>query len=349
MDVTPFVFAITALIVLGAALALLIDVAPPPGEAAEERLPLITQPYAPGAPFEQPTPYYAAPVPESPDPLEVAANLDRKALLATALMFGTLAMTGGYFGFGPQLRAAGAVRQLETSIERGAHSYASLCFDCHGKRGQGLIGFTLNKADFRASCGPNDQPGAEGPRPDKPCKPADDQKVQEFLFKTIARGRARPAPQYSMPAWSRDENGPLNSEQIQQLVTFIMHGDWEKPVAIREHEGLETEEKPPPPPKAPSPEEQAKTAINTFCVACHAFEPGKTSPNPQAPNLSKYGAEGPFNDQLKALKASGDPDWLKKWIADAPAIKPGTLMPGWKNTLGEDTIKALAEFLLGLK
>lgn len=345
MDVTPFVFVIAALIVLGAALALFIDVAPPPAASAEERLPLITQPFRPGEPVEQPTPYYAAPVPESPDPLEVAANLDRKALLATALMFGTLAMTGAYFVFGPQLRAAGALRQLETSIERGAHLYASLCFDCHGKRGEGLVGFTLNKADFRATCGPT----GEDVREDKPCKVTDDQKVAEFLFKTISRGRARPAPQYSMPAWSRDEGGPLNSEQIQQLVNLIMHGDWEKPLAIREREGLATEPKPPPPPKAPSPEELAKSAVNTSCIACHAFEPGKTSPNPQAPNLAKYGAEGPFNDQLKALKASGDADWLKKWIADAPAIKPGTLMPGWKNTLSDETIAALAQFLLGLK
>src|SRR5256885_17264003 len=42
---------------------------------------LIEQHYAPGATIEQPTPYYVAPVPATPDPLEISANLDRKILL----------------------------------------------------------------------------------------------------------------------------------------------------------------------------------------------------------------------------------------------------------------------------
>ena len=50
---------------------------------------------------------------------------------------------------------------------------------------------------------------------------------------------------------------------------------------------------------------------------------------PSAPNLGRYGIEGPFNDQVKALKASGDPDWLYKWVSNAPKIKPGIIMPVW--------------------
>lgn len=341
MDVTPLVYLIAALVALGFVLALFL-----PGEARPAS-PLITQPYAPGQTWEQPTPYFAAPVPESPDPLEVAANLDRKAMLATTLLFGTLVMLGAYFVAGPQLRAEAAVKQLEKSAERGSELYASLCFDCHGKRGQGLIGFTLNKPDFRATCGPNGEAvrEAEG----KACKPSDDEKVRDFLTKTISRGRPFPPPRYSMPAWSRDENGPLNPEQVNQVVSFVMHGDWERPLQIREQQGLALEETPPSPPKAPSPEEGGRIVAQTYCVACHSFEQGKTSPNPLAPNLSKYGAEGPFNDPLKALKTSGDQDWLKKWVQDATVIKPGTAMPPWKNQLSEQQINDVVAYLLSLK
>src|SRR2546428_12079061 len=114
---------------------------------------LITQHYAPGDTVEQPTPYYAAPVPESPDPLEVSANTDKKALLAIALVFGLFAMMGAYYTLqtGIPIRAyAGTTmldsskqKQLDVSVEHGAETYASLCFDCHGKRGQGDVGVGL--------------------------------------------------------------------------------------------------------------------------------------------------------------------------------------------------------------
>ncbi len=342
MDVTWIVVVIAILVAAAFVVALFVEVAPPTSVA--ERIRLITQPFAPGQTWEQPTPYFAAPVPESPDPLEVAANLDRKALLATALGFGTLVLLGAYFLAGPNIRAAAAVKQLDMSEERGANLYASLCFDCHGKRGEGLIGFTLNKPDFRASCGPNGE-DVNG----KKCKASDDEKVRDFITKTVSRGRPFPPPRYSMPAWSRDENGPLNPEQVNQVVTFIMHGDWERPLQIREQEGLALEPSPPPAPKAASPEEAGKTVAQTTCMACHSFDQGKTSPNPLSPNLSKYASEGPFNDPLKALKASGDKDWLKKWVSDAPSIKPGTAMPPWKGQLSEDQINAVVAYLTTLK
>ena len=39
---------------------------------------LLEQHYAPGATVEQPTPYFVSPIPASPDPLEISANLDKK-------------------------------------------------------------------------------------------------------------------------------------------------------------------------------------------------------------------------------------------------------------------------------
>jgi mono/diheme cytochrome c family protein len=376
------IFFIVALVVIAAGLALFLPLREQPG-LEPKKLPLITQPYLAGEPVEQPTPYFAAPIPESPDPLDVAANLDKKALLAMAMVFGVFAVMGGYFFFSPTLRATAAVMQLEESAHRGAELYASVCFDCHGERGQGLVGLPLNRADYRATCDPNGQP-AEGA---EACKPGDDQKVSDFLFKTIARGREFPPPRYSMPAWSRDEGGPLNTEQIRQLVRLIMHGDWELPLQLREElvqeeievmkdedmrraaeqlgiegaAGMDRETlqarvleerlkpQPPPAPKPESPEALGRSVAQSSCVSCHSFTPGQPSNLAQAPNLGRYGAEGPFNDRVKALRDSGDAQWLRKWVANAPSIKPDTPMPRWEGVLPPESIDAVVAYLQSLR
>ena len=91
----------------------------------------------------------------------------------------------------------------------------------------------------------------------------------------------------------------------------------------------------------------------TTCIACHSFDPNRTSPNPAAPNLGHYASQGPFNEPLKALKNSGDPDWLRKWVSDAKSIKPGTAMPTWLNTAGgtltATQIDSVVAYLMSLK
>src|SRR5918911_3747853 len=128
MDVTPLVFLVVALVAASVFLLLFVHTDEP---ARDEAPALITQHYAPGDTVEHPTPYYVAPVPESPDPLEVSANTDRKALLAIALLFGLFAMMGAYYTLqtGIPVRAyAGTTlldeakeKQLDVSIERGAN------------------------------------------------------------------------------------------------------------------------------------------------------------------------------------------------------------------------------------
>ena len=356
MDVTPLVFLVVGLVAAAVFLALFVQTDEPRRE--EDRPALITQHYAPGDTVEQPTPYYAAPVPESPDPLEVSANTDRKALLAIALVFGLFAMMGAYYTLqtgipvkafaGTTMLSQAKEKQLETTVERGAEQYASLCFDCHGKRGQGDVGvgLPLNRPDnkYRASCGPNgeDENG-------KKCKQTDDDTTAKFLRDTITRGRAFDPPRYSMPAWGRSEGGQLNDEQITQLVAFIMYGNWDRPLQIREQAGLPLEPNPPQRPVAKNPEDTGKGVAQSTCIACHSFTDGVASANPQAPNLAHYASQGPLNDQLKALKNSGDKDWLTKWVTNAPAIKPGTGMPKWEGVLSGDQIAGVVAYLMTLK
>lgn len=325
-----------------------------PEEKSVYGVELLEQHYAPGATVEQPTPYWVAPIPAAPDPLEISTNLDKKIVAGGVMLFALAGLVGGYFLLqilpGPvNLRAVGAERQLESSIHRGKNLYANFCYNCHGKLGLGT--------------GENDKDGK--PLPGKPLNTAankyetlkdDPQAIKDreaFLRRTITRGKQNPPPTFSMPAWGQSEGGPFSPEQVSQLINFIMRGteeDWADIVTIRANlDGVtNTDTDPGPPPAVGSGAEVAQQ----YCVTCHSFDPNKTSPVPQAPNLGRYGVEGPLNDQLKALKASGDAEWLFKWVSNAPKVKPGIIMPVFLDKEGgqldEATIRRLVTYLEGL-
>lgn len=327
-----------------------------PEEKPATGVELLRQHYGPGDTVEQPTPYWVAPIPSAPDPLEISGNLDRKIVAGAAMVFAMFGLVGGYLLLqiipeGPlSLRAAASERQLEHSIGRGKNLYANFCYVCHGKMGLG-------------SAENNDVDGA--PLPGKPINnpafkyetlqedPARLKSTQDRLRLIINRGKANNPPQYSMPAWHQSEGGPFNTEQVNQLINFIMHGteeDWADIVTIRTHlAGVDNANvEPPAPPAAPG----GGDAAQVYCTTCHSFTTGVASTLPTAPNLSDYGVKGPLSDELKRLQASGDADWLFKWIANAPKIKPAAAMPVWLNTEGgaldEQTIRSIVTYLQGL-
>ena len=321
---------------------------------------LLEQHYAPGATVEQPTPYWVAPIPAAPDPLEISSNLDRKIIAGGVMLFALIGLTGGYFllqvlpadakvfGQTLNLREVGAEHQLQTSIMRGKNLFANFCYPCHGKLGLGngendangkpLPGKPLNKPDFKIVNMKDD--------------PAKQKTQEDYIRLRITRGKENPPPNYSMPAWGQSDGGPLNDEQVSQLIAFIMNGsdqDWADIQTIREHlEGASKQPEPPPPPSVPT----GDVAFAQYCATCHSNDPNKPSTVPQAPNLGRYGIEGPLNDQVKALKASGDPDWLVKWVSDAPKIKPGIIMPVWSQAdggpLDDATIRLIVTYLMSL-
>jgi mono/diheme cytochrome c family protein len=334
-----------------------------PEEKPVEGVELIRQHYGPGETIEQPTPYYVAPIPSSPDPLEIAGNLDKKIVLGGFMLFASFALIGAYLFTLLIVRADASSstwkdrvaeeHQLEQMVIRGRNLYANLCFDCHGKTGlgaadpsqPGLPGLPLNKPEFKYENIKSD--------------PAKLAATEQLLDLTIHRGRAKPVPQISMPAWGPQDGGPLNDEQIRQLIAFIMRApdsEWADIVTVRRELGL-SEVPNPPKPVVLTPVETGaaltKSNPQAACTTCHSFTPGQNSPVSLAPNLGKYGTDGPFNDQLKALKASGDPDWLFKWVSNAPSIKPGILMPAFNKSaggqLGDDDIKNIVAYLMSLK
>src|SRR5207245_11603806 len=165
---------------------------------------LIEQHYAAGETIEQPTPYYVAPIPAAPDPLEISANLDRKILVGAGMLFAVFALVGGYFFTLFVVRAdassdrwrdkVATQQQLEKSIERGRNIYANFCFDCHGKTGLGstdptrkdLPRLPLNKPALKYDIIKGD--------------PTKLKAVQELLTLTLARGRANAPGSLAMPA-----------------------------------------------------------------------------------------------------------------------------------------------------
>ena len=103
--------------------------------------------------------------------------------------------------------SAAVVRQEKTNVERGAVLFSLNCRACHGLTGQGA----LERAGL---------PGAplnlESNRPPELTEAQVAAKADRFNG-TIVCGRVGTL----MPPWSREENGPLNEFQIEQLVTLI--------------------------------------------------------------------------------------------------------------------------------
>jgi len=318
---------------------------------------LIEQHYAAGETIEQPTPYYVAPIPAAPDPLEISANLDRKILLGAGMLFAVFALVGGYFFTLFVVRAdasserwrdkVASQQQLDKAIERGRNLYANFCFDCHGKEGKGDVGvgLPLNKPDFKYDNIKSD--------------PAKLAATESLLDLTIHRGRAKPAPSISMPAWGIADGGTLNDEQIRQLIAFIEHGtdaEWADIVTVRRELGLSDVPNPPKPAvTSTDPVERGHQLTLTYCTTCHSFVTGTNSPVPQAPNLGQYGSAGPLNAENKAAKAAaGSSDqWLIDWESHAPKVKPGILMPIFAQAeggqLSPENITDIVAYLKSLK
>ncbi len=328
-----------------------------PAEKPVEGIELIRQHYGAGQTIEQPTPYYVAPIPMSPDPLEIAGNLDKKIVLGAFMLFSVFALIGAYLFTLLVVRAdasSGTWRdrvaeenQLEALVVRGRNLYANFCFDCHGKDGKGDVGvgLPLNKPDFKYDNVKND--------------PAKLAQVDSLLDLTIHRGRSKPPPGISMPAWGSQDGGALNDEQIRQLIAFIEHApdsEWADIVTVRRELGLADVPNPPQAQVSGSdPVALGKSITQASCTTCHSFTPGTNSPIPQAPNLGKYGAEGPFNTENKAAKAAagGSDQWLTDWVSHAPKVKPGIIMPVFAKAEGgqldPDQIKAVVAYLESLK
>ena len=127
-------------------------------------------------------------------------NTQRQIFLIVVLMFIGVAGCAAYTAIDLPIRAE---RQADfftaESIERGALLYANNCRTCHGIRGEGGVGLTLNKASFR-----NQEPLALSQN-------------QDLIRRTLTCGRAGTL----MPAWLDSNGGSLTANQIEHLVRLL--------------------------------------------------------------------------------------------------------------------------------
>lgn len=118
--------------------------------------------------------------------------------------------------------AAATERQYDEYILKGAKAYAENCMQCHGPRGEGVIGMPLNQSNLKVDY----------------ASPAG-KEVYNRIYNTLLMGRKgndlhfkwEKTPDgkwisYStMPAWGKEYGGPYDSDYLKALTLFIMHPD----------------------------------------------------------------------------------------------------------------------------
>ena len=224
-------------------------------------------------------------------------------LLGTALIVFAFAF---YIASEPTRIAESQGEILHVQLDDAMTLYAENCAVCHGLKGEG-IGPTppLNAPGLRS------MPYGE-------------------IYKTIARGRFETA----MPAWSKEDGGPLSDYQIGELVALIESGDWNETGDRVVNLGLAplipfTTDPDPALLEAVGPLADGstlQTAITIFasqCVACHGADGLGTGIAPA------------LNDSKVRLKTAEE---LERTITFGNA---GTLMAGWNNVLAPKEISAI--------
>ena len=226
----------------------------------------------------------------------------------------------------PGRQEAAAAQQHEFLVERGAHSYVSLCMSCHGLEGRGFlegepgvyIGRPLNTGAFQIE--------------DTPDTAEAFQETQALLYRTIQNGRE----DTPMVGWGLENGGPLNYEMINELVALIMSGEWEMVEHFAEEEQLATPTAQP----VESEEELGKVLVVSVCGACHSIS-----------GTDAVGIAAPALDGIASRQIAGvlpfSRDNVVQWVQNPPGIKKGSQMPPYP--LPEERLRAIAVYLETLK
>jgi cytochrome c oxidase subunit II len=107
---------------------------------------------------------------------------------------------------------------------------------------------------------------------------------------------------------------------------------------------VEAQRTPPAAPAKGSPAEQGRAVYGrSACIGCHTIQ--GVSPGIIGPNLTHVGSR----TTLAGGMFVNDSAHLASWIADAPALKPGSIMTRMKPPLTDGDIAALVAYLQSLK
>jgi mono/diheme cytochrome c family protein len=257
------------------------------------------------------------------DPVLSTAGMSRKIVFAMVALAEAFLLLIAYSANEPFRQSHASERQLELSVEAGAHTYVQYCLSCHGGQGRGFLenvglpGKPLNRGDLQVLTG--DDAAA----------------ARKMVYQTIQNGRAGTI----MPAWGVENNGPLNYAMIDELVALVNHGRWDVVDHIIKAEAVAL------------PTEPAITAANQVevgrkivtegaCASCHAVA-----------NTPARGQVGPALDGIASRQIAGvipfTRDNMKRWILNPPQIKPGTQMPPY--AFREQYLDAIVAYLETLR
>lgn len=191
----------------------------------------------------------------------------------------------------------------EGDPDAGAELYAENCVVCHGEQGEGRAGATLNAV-------------YGGINPDA------------FLRTTISRG----VEGTFMPPWSQEYGGPLDDEQIDNLVAYIE--SWGTAVEPPLPAPRPPQQEIPPVPEIDGDPNEGYAIYQVNCVACHGEQ-----------------GEGRVGATLRTAFAGVQPDAFI--IQTISRGRDGTLMPPFSRDFGgplsEDEIQDVAAYVLSLE
>ncbi len=301
----------------------------------------------------------AQPLPEAPaGPPTGALAMERKIVAIVGM---TAAMALLFMGYGfrePARQEVAQAQQTDISIGRGITNFSSLCFPCHGEKGQGAVVPDSNPLRLAP---PLNRPDLQVPESDTD----NYKKTYDFVFKTIQRGR----PGTPMPAWGQSDGGTLLDEHINELALMITHGreemDFEGRTAtpwehvedrVKEHVAAGTASLPKQPDVEqlpfyqqldPTSQQGVRVILQRGCGSCHTIPNIPGASGTIGPNLGGATPIGQRKQIAGGAVPNNSPAELAAWIMDPPALKPGTAMP--KLGLSQDEANAAAAYLYSIQ
>jgi len=229
----------------------------------------------------------------------------------------------------PTRRDTAAQEKLDESAHRGVEVYVANCLVCHGEDGKatGRQGIPLN----------TEQNQVEG---------ALWELREPEIRRTIERGRGP-----IMPAWHQDDDGPLNDEQVSDLVNLIHLGYWDEvyEAALAENHGEIPTPPPPPTPSGDAPDDPEAAAGQQLaaanCAGCHTVD-GSDATGPTW--LGLFGSEVTLED---GSTVTADEDYIRESILEPNArVHQGfpPIMPSFAGQLSDDEINQIIAYIATL-
>lgn len=234
----------------------------------------------------------------------------------------------------PNRREAAAEAKIEESAERGVELYVQYCVACHAPDGsaqgeQPYLGVPLNL--------PQNQTEVE----------AEWELREEIIRTTIVEGRGE-----IMPAWGQEEGGPLNEQQVDDLVNLIHEGLWEETeeAVLEAYEGVFPTPQPPPEPSGDVPSDplaaEGQQIYAANCQSCHTID-GAQATGPTWQGL--FGSEIPLES---GETVTADEEYIRQSILEPNAqIHEGfpPAMPSFEGRLTDEQIDAVIAYIRTLE